>query len=96
MDFIGPLVATMHGNCFILTVTDLFSKWPVAYPLNDKEPVEISLCLVNLFTTFGFPESVLCNNSDEFCEKVFLFTSLCFISSGVPLGKKIKEKIAKK
>ncbi len=36
MDLIGPLTQTSHGNKYIITLTDYFSKWAEAAPLSDK------------------------------------------------------------
>lgn len=31
IDFVGPLPETERGNKYIITCTDLFSKWPVIF-----------------------------------------------------------------
>ena len=36
MDLIGPLPETEHGNKYIITLTDYFSKWAEAAPLPSK------------------------------------------------------------
>jgi len=36
MDLIGPLTESPHGNKYIITITDYFSKWAEAGPLPDK------------------------------------------------------------
>ena len=39
IDLIGPLPTTSHGNKYIVTLVDYFSKWPEAAPLKDKTAV---------------------------------------------------------
>lgn len=70
MDLIGPLTETKNGNAYIMTVTDLYSKWPMAYSIPSKEAVHIATCLINVFSIFGFPRAVLSDNGSEFCNKV--------------------------
>ena len=70
MDFVGPLEETTRGNKYILTITDLFSKWPVAYPLPSKEAENVAVCLINMFSNYGFPQAILSDNGSEFCNKV--------------------------
>ena len=37
IDFVGPISPTCrNGNCFILTVSDYFTKWVEAIPLPSK------------------------------------------------------------
>ena len=36
MDLIGPLSVTPHGNKYIITLTDYFSKWAEAMVLPEK------------------------------------------------------------
>jgi len=36
MDLIGPLPETPRGNKYIVVLTDYFSKWTEAAPLQDK------------------------------------------------------------
>ena len=40
MDLIGPLPETPRGNKYIVILTDYFSKWAEAAPLQDKTALE--------------------------------------------------------
>ena len=49
MDIVGPLYCTKHGNCYILTVIDHFTKHVEAYALPDQEAVTTApVCLTSL------------------------------------------------
>jgi len=73
IDFIGPLPETKKGNKYLLTCTDLFSKWPIAIPLKSKEASGVALSLIGIFSTFGFPQKVLSDNGKEFVNQVNFF-----------------------
>ena len=70
IDFVGPLNETPRGNKYILTCTDLFSKWPIAYPVPNKEAITVARIMVKIISTYGFPKIVLTDNGKEFCNKV--------------------------
>jgi len=40
MDLIGPLPETPRGNKYIAVLTDYFSKWAEAAPLQDKTALD--------------------------------------------------------
>ncbi|KAL5502338.1 hypothetical protein EMCRGX_G009091 [Ephydatia muelleri] len=42
IDFIGPLAITPRGNKYIMTVTDYYSKWAEATPLQDKSAPSVA------------------------------------------------------
>ena len=69
-DFVGTLNETPSGNRYILTCTDLFSKWPVAYPLPNKEAITVAKAILQLVTTYGFPYAIISDNGTEFCNQV--------------------------
>ena len=70
IDFVGPLQTTTQGNCMILTITDLFSKWTEAYALPDKRASSVASALVNLSCNKGIPQAVLSDNGSKFCNEV--------------------------
>ena len=70
MDYVGPLTTTKKNNKYILTITDLFSKWPVAYACPDKKASTVAACLIDVLTTYGFPCAILTDNGSEFCNQV--------------------------
>ena len=42
MDLIGPLPETPRGNKYIVILTDYFSKWAEAAPLQDKTALGVA------------------------------------------------------
>ena len=36
MDLVGPLPVTSAGNRYIITITDYYTKWAEAFPIEDK------------------------------------------------------------
>ena len=42
MDLIGPLPQTDRGHCYIVAMTDYFTKFPVAAPLKHKSAAEVA------------------------------------------------------
>ena len=73
MDYVGPFKETENGNRYILTITDLFSKWPVAYACPDKKASSVAKKVLNMLTTYGFPCAILTDNGSEFCNAVFFY-----------------------
>ena len=61
------------GNKYFMSCTDLFSKWPVAYALPNKEALTVAKSIIKLVTTFGFPSVILSDNGTEFCNEVRTF-----------------------
>ncbi|CAM4530328.1 unnamed protein product [Leuciscus chuanchicus] len=53
MDLIGPLKKTMKDHQYVLTVTDLFTKWVIAEPLKCGSSTEVAEALVSKLYTFG-------------------------------------------
>ncbi len=45
IDFIGPLVPSTQGNKYILTISDYFSKYVLAIPMEDKLASGVSAAL---------------------------------------------------
>lgn len=52
MDLIGPLKKTMKDHQYVLTVTDLFTKWVIAEPLKCGSSTEVAEALVSKLYTF--------------------------------------------
>lgn len=48
IDLIGPLVETSHGNKFIMTITDYYTKWAEATAIKDKTAESVARVLYSV------------------------------------------------
>lgn len=82
IDLIGPLKESQSGNKYILTLTDLCSKFVEAFAIPSKSADLVCDKLQSVFYRFGPPEKILTDQGKEFCnnlnDKLF---SLFFKSS---------------
>ena len=67
IDFKGPLPSA-YKNYYLVTVTDKYSRFPLAFPCRNMETRTVIRCLNELFTTFGLPSNI---HSDR--GKCFIF-----------------------
>lgn len=55
-DIMGPPTLTPRGNCYILVVTNYFSKWVEIFPITDQSAFTTATVLLNeVFSKFGCP-----------------------------------------
>ena len=75
LDLIGPFRETADGNKYVITLTDLFSKWVEAAPINQKSADNVAQVLCNLFFRFSPPNKIITDQGWEFVndlnEKLF-------------------------
>ena len=67
VDIMGPYQRTTTGNRFVFVVTDLFSRWVEAFPIQRTD----TGCLTRLmdaevFPRYGFPRAILSDNGPQF------------------------------
>lgn len=70
IDLVGPFKETQQKNKYIITVTDLFTKWVVAYPLQDKSGPSVARAIVKMIYTYGPPLSIITDQGREFVNEV--------------------------
>ena len=70
LDLIGPLPETGRGNKYVLTMTDLFTKWVIAEPIASKTAAEVSAILTNKMYTFGMVRKIITDQGKEFVNQV--------------------------
>lgn len=72
MDLMGPLPRSVRGNKYLFVVTDWFSKFVFVQPLRTatSKPI-IKFLAENVFSIFGVPQIVLCDNGPQFISREF-------------------------
>ncbi|XP_059362248.1 uncharacterized protein LOC132101366 [Carassius carassius] len=70
MDLIGPLKKTMKDHQYILTVTDLFTKWVIAEPLKCGSSTEVAEALVSKLYTFGMVRKIITDRGRAFVNEL--------------------------
>uniref|UniRef100_A0A3Q3B746 Integrase catalytic domain-containing protein n=1 Tax=Kryptolebias marmoratus TaxID=37003 RepID=A0A3Q3B746_KRYMA len=79
LDLIGPLPETSRGNNYVLTMTDLYTKWVVAEPLQSKTIVEVSSAIISKLYIFGLVRKIITDQGKEFVNQVkFHLFFLCY------------------
>uniref|UniRef100_A0A8C4RHB2 Integrase zinc-binding domain-containing protein n=1 Tax=Erpetoichthys calabaricus TaxID=27687 RepID=A0A8C4RHB2_ERPCA len=53
LDLFGPMCETARRNKYVLTMTDLYTKWIVAEPLQTKSASEVSAAIIGKLYIFG-------------------------------------------
>ncbi|UYV61066.1 hypothetical protein LAZ67_1003290 [Cordylochernes scorpioides] len=72
LDFIGPLETAPRGYSSILTIVDLFTKFPILIPTKDQcANTVVRALLERIITTFGVPKTILSDRGSAFMSCVF-------------------------
>uniref|UniRef100_UPI00398F5665 gypsy retrotransposon integrase-like protein 1 isoform X1 n=1 Tax=Pristiophorus japonicus TaxID=55135 RepID=UPI00398F5665 len=69
-DLIGPFPETPRGNTYVLTVTDYFTKWLEAIPIQKKDTLSVARGLAATFYRFGASKDIFSKESRAFCDEV--------------------------
>ena len=67
IDIVGPIVpSSSDGHRYILTIIDLATRYPEAFPLRNISSVDVAQCLFQFFTRIGFPKEILSDRGAQF------------------------------
>ena len=67
VDITGPHPVSKHGNKFILTAIDNYTKWAEAWPIRQHEATTVARILADQwFARFGIPVQLLSDQGAEF------------------------------
>lgn len=70
LDVRGPLPQTPNGHKYILTVTDYFSKWVEAVPMQSSLPSDVAKHIADVIAHFGYPIRILSRLPHDIVHKV--------------------------
>ncbi|XP_029912726.1 uncharacterized protein LOC115362886 isoform X2 [Myripristis murdjan] len=70
LDVRGPLPATLNGHKYILTVTDYFSKWVEALPMQMCHASQVAQHVSDIISHFGFPLRILSRLPHDIVHKI--------------------------
>ncbi|RXN36387.1 hypothetical protein ROHU_003002 [Labeo rohita] len=70
LDLIGPLPETARNKKFILTMTDLYTKWVIAEPMQSKTAAEVSAVITTKLYMFGMVRKIITDQGKEFVCKL--------------------------
>ena len=65
MDLIGPLPHKERGHCYIVPMTDYFTKFPVPAPLKHKSTAEVAHVFLDTICEFGYTETLITDQRTE-------------------------------
>lgn len=69
LDFIGPLIPS-YGKEYILTITDVATKFSFTYPLKTADAQSVSKCLLDLITQYGMFQIIQSDRGTTFTSKI--------------------------
>ncbi|XP_028456540.1 uncharacterized protein LOC114570412 isoform X1 [Perca flavescens] len=70
LDVRGPLPQTLNGHKYILTVTDYYSKWVEAVPMQSCLPPDVAKHIVDIIAHFGYPLRILSRLPHDIVHKI--------------------------
>ncbi|KAF7654980.1 hypothetical protein LDENG_00062050 [Lucifuga dentata] len=70
LDLIGPLPETSRHHRYVLTMTDLYTKWLIAEPLHTKTVSEVSAAITSKLYTFGMARKIVTDQGKEFVDEL--------------------------
>lgn len=71
MDIVGPMPTTKSGQCYILIMQDLLSKYSIAVPLQQTSSEEIANAFIkNVICRFSFSKKILTDQCTNFLSEL--------------------------
>jgi len=78
IDHAGPLPTSRYGRKYILVAVDMFSGYPAAVPVASLKKDITAKALIQIFSIFGWPRTILSDNGGSFRNDVL--DELCRLS----------------
>ncbi|XP_049326182.1 gypsy retrotransposon integrase-like protein 1 [Astyanax mexicanus] len=74
VETVGPFLSTVPaGNTHVVIITDYFSKWVEAFPVQRSDALCVARCILSTIYRFGPAKTIFCSQSAGFCEEVSKF-----------------------
>uniref|UniRef100_A0AAY4DZZ5 Gypsy retrotransposon integrase-like protein 1 n=1 Tax=Denticeps clupeoides TaxID=299321 RepID=A0AAY4DZZ5_9TELE len=71
VEILGPFPGTIQtGNTHVVIITDYFTKWVEAFPIQKKDALSVARCVSTSIYRFGPLKSIFCTHTADFCEEV--------------------------
>ena len=71
MDIMGPFPETKQGSCYVLVISDCFTRWVEVYGIPNQEATTVACKLVDeMFCRFGIPEQLHSDMGAQFQSKL--------------------------
>ena len=70
MDLIGPFKPTTQGHQYVLTMTDYFSKFVEAVPIEDKSAISVARGIYKVYCRQRAPVHIITDQGKEFVNQV--------------------------
>lgn len=72
IDVLGPLPVTSRRNRYCLCVIDIFSRFPMIFPIPNQRTSTLATTLIEkVFLEFGFPAEILSDRGSNFVSDLF-------------------------
>ena len=71
IDIVGPLIRSINGHKYILTILCMFSRFLISIPLRNTSTLNIIQELTTIFCRYGIPKTLLSDNASYFKGEVF-------------------------
>ena len=73
VDLVGPLTPGPKQERYLLVVSDVYSRYVVAYCLRTATAITVTRCLIDqYFKHLGIPINIICDNGGQFVAKYFV------------------------
>ena len=69
-DLVGPLPKSKSGFRYVLTMMDLFTKYPAAVPLKRVDNTTVIEAMMDVFSCYGLPKMLLTDQGSVFTSKL--------------------------
>jgi len=71
IDYVGPLPKSKQGSTFLLTVRDVFTRWPEAFPMSRATAEHTAAVLENeIFARYGVPDIIHNDRGTQFTSRL--------------------------